>query len=223
MPDKMIPIATAKRLSLYYRYLRILHETGTKRISSNDLSEAVKVDSATIRRDFSYFGALGKRGYGYDVEELMKFFGRILNQDRLTNVALVGVGNLGRALLHYNFRRSHNIRISAGFDVDETLINTVRDGIPIYGTDELIQQLSDQQIEVAILAVPSEVAQQTADVLVEGGIKGILNFTPIRISVPPHVKVQQVDLTNELQTLIYFIHNDSEDDFSESLFDNDVD
>lgn len=212
MTEKMIPIATAKRLSLYYRYLRILHETGTERISSTELSDAVKVDSATIRRDFSYFGALGKRGYGYDVEELMNFFSKILNQDRLTNVALVGVGNLGQALLHYNFRRSHNIRISAGFDVNKELIGTVHRGIPIYDITEITQELQNQQIEVAILAVPSESAQETADMLTAGGIKGILNFTPIRVSVPENVQVQQVDLTNELQTLIYFINHYSDEE-----------
>ena len=212
MSEKMIPIATAKRLSLYYRYLKILDEVGTHRISSTELSKAVKVDSATIRRDFSYFGALGKRGYGYDVEELMNFFSKILNQDRLTNVALVGVGNLGRALLNYNFRRSHNIRISAGFDIQEELIGTILHNIPIYGMDDLVEQLTEQQIEVAVLSVPPEVAQETTDMLVEGGIKGILNFTPIRVSVPDHLKIHQVDLTNELQTLIYFIHNYKDED-----------
>lgn len=215
MPDKDIPVATAKRLSLYYRYLRILHETGTQRVSSTELSDAVKVDSATIRRDFSYFGALGKRGYGYDVEELMHFFSKILNQDRLTNVALVGVGNLGQALLHYNFRRSHNIRISAGFDINEQLMGTIQHGVPIYNINEVVEQLQQQQIDVAILAVPSEVAQETADDLVAGGIKGILNFTPIRVSVPANVRVQQVDLTNELQTLIYFISHYSVDEMLE--------
>lgn len=211
MKDKPIPIATAKRLSLYYRYLRILHETGTNRISSTELSDAVKIDSATIRRDFSYFGALGKRGYGYDVEELMLFFSKILNQDRLTNVALVGVGHLGQALLNYNFRRSHNIKISAGFDVDKQLIGTVHHGVPIYDIQEAKELLNEQDIDVAILTVPSEAAQATADLLVEAGIKGILNFTPIRVSVPSQVRVQQVDLTNELQTLIYFINHYPED------------
>ena len=95
-----IPKATAKRLAIYHRYLRFLHDAGKRRISSTELSDAVKVDSATIRRDFSYFGALGKRGYGYDVEYLLDFFSQQLNHDRLTNVALVGVGNLGQALLN---------------------------------------------------------------------------------------------------------------------------
>ncbi|WP_423190058.1 redox-sensing transcriptional repressor Rex [Alkalibacterium sp. f15] len=206
MAEKKIPKATARRLPLYYRYLRFLYEAGKERISSAKLSEAVKVDSATIRRDFSYFGALGKRGYGYDVEELMNFFSKTLNQDRLTNVALIGVGNLGQALLNYNFRRNNNIRISAGFDVKDELIGTIHQGVPIYSIDDMVEQLDLQQIDVAILTVPSEVAQEMANKLVEGGVKGIMNFTPIRMTVPEHVRVHNVDLTNELQTLIYFIN-----------------
>ncbi|SEM01498.1 redox-sensing transcriptional repressor [Alkalibacterium putridalgicola] len=206
MVEKKIPKATARRLPLYYRYLRFLYEAGKERISSAKLSEAVKVDSATIRRDFSYFGALGKRGYGYDVEALMNFFSKTLNQDRLTNVALIGVGNLGQALLNYNFRRNNNIRISAGFDVKDELIGTIHQGVPIYSIDEMVEQLDLQQIDVAILTVPSEIAQDMANQLVEGGVKGIMNFTPIRVTVPKHIRVHNVDLTNELQTLIYFIN-----------------
>lgn len=210
MKDKRIPIASAKRLSLYYRYLCILYEMGTTQISSVELSEALKVDSATIRRDFSSFGALGKRGYGYDVEELMRFFSQLLNQDRLTKVALVGVGNLGRALLQYNFKRTHNIQIDAGFDVQDSLIGTIQHDVPIYPPHELEAYIREHGIRVAILSVPAEAAQQTVDVLVHAGVKGILNFTPIRVSVPEDVRVQQVDLTNELQTLIYFITPDSD-------------
>ncbi|MCF0119615.1 MAG: redox-sensing transcriptional repressor Rex, partial [Limosilactobacillus mucosae] len=103
MATRKIPRATAKRLPVYYRYLNVLLNANKRRVSSTELSEAVKVDSATIRRDFSYFGELGKRGYGYDVEKLLNFFKGILNQDKLTSVALVGVGSLGSALMNYNF------------------------------------------------------------------------------------------------------------------------
>lgn len=205
MSDKKIPKATAKRLPLYYRYLRYLFSSGKKKVSSADLSEAVKIDSATIRRDFSYFGALGKRGYGYDVEDLMNFFSKQLNQEQLTNVALVGVGYLGRALLNYNFQGQNSIRISAGFDVDEEIVNTIYEGVPIYHTDDLVSQIEGQKFEVAILAVPGSQGQDLADELVEAGIKGIMNFTPIRLSVPDNVRVLNVDLSNELQSLIYFV------------------
>ncbi|SEL05229.1 redox-sensing transcriptional repressor [Carnobacterium iners] len=205
MNKPKVPKATAKRLPIYYRYLRFLHDAGKDRISSTELSEAVKVDSATIRRDFSYFGALGKRGYGYDVENLMNFFSKTLKQDRLTNVALVGVGNLGHALLNYNFHQSNNMRISAAFDINEDLIGKILSGVPVYPMSDMIEQLKIQQIEIVILTVPTKVAQETANELQKAGVKGIMNFTPIRITVPDDMRVQNVDLTNELQTLIYFL------------------
>ncbi|GEO74864.1 redox-sensing transcriptional repressor Rex [Levilactobacillus namurensis DSM 19117] len=211
MTEQKIPRATAKRLPIYYRYLNILLDADKTRVSSTELSEAVKVDSATIRRDFSYFGALGKRGYGYDVESLIKFFRKILNQDRLTNVALIGVGNLGHALLNFNFHQDGNVRISAAFDVNDKIANTIQSGVPIYPMTELRTQLEEQQIQVAILTVPSEVAQQVTDEAVAGGVKGILNFTPLRVTVPKDVRVQNVDLTNELQTLIYFLEHYNKD------------
>ncbi|AKP63840.1 MULTISPECIES: redox-sensing transcriptional repressor Rex [Levilactobacillus] len=211
MTDQKIPRATAKRLPIYYRYLNILLDADKTRVSSTELSEAVKVDSATIRRDFSYFGALGKRGYGYDVESLIKFFKKILNQDRLTNVALIGVGNLGHALLNFNFHQDGNVRISAAFDVSQDMANTIQSGVPIYPMTDLRTQLEEQQIQIAILTVPSDVAQSVTEEVVAGGVKGILNFTPLRITVPKDVRVQNVDLTNELQTLIYFLEHYNKD------------
>ena len=207
-----IPKATAKRLPLYYRYLIILNEEGKDKVSSTELSEAVQVDSASIRRDFSYFGALGKRGYCYDVKNLLKFFKKILNQDTLTNVALVGVGNLGRALLNYNFKRSNNIRISCAFDINKDITGKILSGVPVYDMSELKKQLSDQQISIAILTVPSSSAQVTTNEMVEAGVKGIMNFTPIRLSAPSTVRVQNVDLATELQTLIYFLDSEKEND-----------
>lgn len=205
MTSQNIPKATAKRLPIYYRYLNMLSDAGKKRVSSNELAEAVKVDSATIRRDFSYFGALGKRGYGYDVENLLEFFKKTLNQDKLTNVALIGVGNLGHALLNFNFHKSNNVRINAAFDINEEITGTIQSGVPIYPMDDMKEQLKIQQIEIVILTVPANVAQGVTNDLIEVGVKGILNFTPLRISVPESVLVQNVDLTNELQTLIYFL------------------
>ncbi|USS84942.1 redox-sensing transcriptional repressor Rex [Fructilactobacillus myrtifloralis] len=205
MAEVKIPRATAKRLPLYYRYLNILHDGGKTRVSSTELADAIHVDSATIRRDFSYFGALGKRGYGYDVDNLLEFFKNILHQDRLTNLALVGVGNLGHALLNFNFHQDSNIRISAAFDVNPKNVNTIQGGVPIYPMDQMINQLRDQQISVAILTVPAKVAQDVADQVSEAGVKGILNFTSRRLDVPDDIRVHNVDLTNELQTLIYFI------------------
>lgn len=205
MSNTKIPHATAKRLPIYYRYLHFLSDDGKKRVSSTELADAVKVDSATIRRDFSYFGALGKRGYGYDVDSLLSFFRKTLKQDKLTNVALIGVGNLGHALLNYNFHQSNNVRISAAFDINEDITGTIQSGVPIYHMNDMKEQLTVQQIKIVILTVPASAAQKVTNELVEVGIKGILNFTPMRITVPNTVRVQNVDLTNELQTLIYFL------------------
>ncbi|MHC5374951.1 redox-sensing transcriptional repressor Rex [Enterococcus sp. LJL120] len=209
MKDHVIPKATVKRLPLYYRYLRILNNAGKTKVSSTELSEAVQVDSATIRRDFSYFGELGKRGYGYDVESLMNFFAKTLNDDQLTNVALVGVGNLGSALLKYKFHQSNSIRISCAFDVNEEIIGRIVDGIPVYPMEDMLEQIRVQQIEVAILTLPAARAQEVVKQLGEAGVKGVLNFTAARLSAPKDVLIQNVDLTNELQTLIYFLHNNN--------------
>ncbi|AXY24685.1 redox-sensing transcriptional repressor Rex [Suicoccus acidiformans] len=203
--EQEIPRATAQRLPIYRRYLSYLKDAGKDRISSSELSEAVKVDSATIRRDFSYFGALGKRGYGYDVDTLLDFFTKVLNQDRLTSVGLIGVGNLGNALLNYNFRKNSNVRIGAAFDINPDLVGTIQAGIPVYSMDELEEQMDLQQLQIMIITVPENHAEEVVDRLIAADVKGILNFTPLRFEVPEGVRVQNVDLTNELQTLIFFI------------------
>lgn len=205
---RQIPKATAKRLPLYHRYLRFFKNLGKTHVSSKELSEAVKVDSATIRRDFSYFGALGKRGYGYEIDDMLVFLGKTLSQDRLTTVALVGVGNLGNALLNYNFKQSNNAHIGAAFDIDTTIVGTIYNGVPVYPIEELTKQLTLMDIEVVILTVPQEVAQKLVPSLEAANVKGILNFTPVRLDVSENIRVQDVDLTNELQTLIYYINSD---------------
>ena len=141
-----IPQATAKRLPLYYRFLKNLHSSGKQRVSSAELSEAVKVDSATIRRDFSYFGALGKKGYGYNVNYLISFFRKTLDQDELTRVALIGVGNLGTAFLNYNFLKNNNTKIECAFDVDPEKMGTMIREVPVYHMDDLEKVLSDSNI-----------------------------------------------------------------------------
>ncbi|CUA81268.1 MULTISPECIES: redox-sensing transcriptional repressor Rex [Anoxybacillus] len=198
-----IPQATAKRLPLYYRFLKNLHASGKQRVSSAELSEAVKVDSATIRRDFSYFGALGKKGYGYNVNYLLSFFRKTLDQDETTEVALFGVGNLGTAFLNYNFSKNNNTKIVMAFDVDPDKVGTEVGGVPVYHLNELEEKLGG--ITVAILTVPAQVAQPITDRLVQKGIKGILNFTPARLHVPEHIRVHHIDLAVELQSLVYFL------------------
>ena len=202
-----IPQATAKRLPLYYRFLKNLHSSGKQRVSSAELSEAVKVDSATIRRDFSYFGALGKKGYGYNVNYLLSFFSKTLDQDELTKVALIGVGNLGTAFLNYNFLKNNNTKIEMAFDVDPAKVGIKMGDVPIYHMDEIEKRIKEDGdgISVAILTVPSAVAQNITDRLVSADVKGILNFTPARLNVPPAIRVHHIDLAVELQSLVYFL------------------
>ncbi|UOQ91817.1 redox-sensing transcriptional repressor Rex [Halobacillus shinanisalinarum] len=198
-----IPQATAKRLPLYYRFLNNLHSQGKLRVSSRELSEAVKVDSATIRRDFSYFGALGKKGYGYNVEYLLSFFRKTLDQDETTKVALIGVGNLGTAFLNYNFTKNNNTKIEVAFDASSDRIGEEVGGVPVQHIDDLEKRMDG--IGVAILTVPATAAQGIADRLVAAGISGVLNFTPARITVPSNVRVHHIDLAIELQALVYFL------------------
>lgn len=198
-----IPQATAKRMPLYYRFLINLHNQEKKRVSSKELSEAIKVDSATIRRDFSYLGAVGKKGYGYNVEYLLDFFKELLEEDGITEVALIGVGNLGTAFLNYNFIRNNNMRISMAFDRSKDKAGTSIGAVPIYHIDDLETKIKD--VDVAILTVPATEAQEVANRLVEKGVIGILNFTPARLTIPKHVRIHHIDLSVELQSFVYFL------------------
>ncbi len=203
MSKQKIPQATAKRLPLYYRFINNLSIQGKTRVSSKELSEAVKVDPATIRRDFSYFGALGKKGYGYNVEYLLEFFKNTLDHDEVTEVVLIGVGNLGTAFLNYNFMRNNSTKIVKAFDRSRKKAGTQIGGVPIYHIDDLETELNN--IDVAILTVPQAEAQEITNRLVNKGVTGILNFTPARLTLPNHVRIHHIDLSVELQSLIYFM------------------
>lgn len=196
--------ATTKRLSLYLRCLKGLEKNGITRIKSSELSKMTQVGSATIRRDFSNFGELGRSGYGYNVSDLIKVFSDMLDTKEEKRIALIGCGNLGQALLHNNFRRNENLKIVCAFDNDPTKIGQELCGYRIYSIDEMNKVLKQEKITVAISTVPSQNAQQAIDQVVENGITAILNFAPDPLVVPENVHVHYIDLTSELQTLIYF-------------------
>ena len=202
-----IPRATAKRLSLYYRIFKRFNAEKIEKANSKQIAEAIGIDSATVRRDFSYFGELGRRGFGYDVKKLMNFFADLLNDNAITNVMIVGVGNMGRALLHYRFHERSKMKVVMAFDTDDhpEVGSTTSDGIPIYGISQIKEKIQSGNVRTAILTVPSVKAQEVASILVEAGIKGILCFSPVNLSLPKDVVVQYVDLTSELQTLLYFM------------------
>lgn len=211
MSDQVkIPRATLKRLPLYYRFVSSLKSKGIDRVNSKAISDALQIDSATIRRDFSYFGELGKKGYGYNIDSLLDFFKSELSESDMIKIAIVGVGNLGKALLTYNFSIHDAMTITEAFDVKEDVIGQKIGNVIVKDNDELITTLKKEEIDVVILTTPERVAQKVADELVQAGVKGILNFTPGRINTPSDVQVHQIDLGIELQSLLFFMKNYSE-------------
>ncbi|HAR3711917.1 TPA: redox-sensing transcriptional repressor Rex, partial [Staphylococcus aureus] len=190
MSDQVkIPRATLKRLPLYYRFVSSLKSKGIDRVNSKAISDALQIDSATIRRDFSYFGELGKKGYGYNIDSLLDFFKSELSESDMIKIAIVGVGNLGKALLTYNFSIHDDMTITEAFDVKEDVIGQKIGNVIVKDNDELVTTLKKEEIDVVILTTPERVAQKVADELVQAGVKGILNFTPGRINTPSDVQV----------------------------------
>lgn len=201
---KYLPKATAKRLPVYLRYLKMLQDSNVMRIKSKDFAQITQIPSATIRRDFSYLGELGRSGYGYDVPYLIEVFSNLLDTEEEKRIALIGFGNLGKALANNNFRRNENLNIVAVFDNNPALIDQEVDGFVVHDLANFKQIVAKEGISVAISTVPSKYSQDVVDVIVEAGITAILSFAPDRVKVPKGVTVQYIDLTTELQTLIYF-------------------
>ncbi len=205
---KKIPNATMKRLPLYYRYFKQAEEAATDRVSSREISDALDIDSATIRRDFSYFGELGRKGYGYNVKSLLNFFMEHIQGTDKKNIVLVGVGNLGSALLNYKFNNlSDKMNVVAGLDNNEELIGTKINDVTIHHSDELESIIKKGNVEVAILTLPVSASQKMAERLVDAGIKGILNFTPTRLDLDKKIYVHNIDLGVELQALFFYMKN----------------
>ncbi|OTN75537.1 redox-sensing transcriptional repressor Rex 2 [Enterococcus sp. 8G7_MSG3316] len=204
LKEKKLPKATAKRLPVYLRHLKILDATGVQRIKSKEFAEITQVPSATIRRDFSHLGELGRSGYGYDVPYLIEVLSHILETNEEKKIALIGFGNLGKALANNNFRRNENLSVTAVFDNDPQLVGQTVGDHYVYGMDQLAEVVKEEGITVAISTVPSRYAQSAVDVIVDAGITAILNFAPDPVVVPKAVNIQYIDLTTELQTLIFF-------------------
>ncbi|MGA2029186.1 MAG: redox-sensing transcriptional repressor Rex [Verrucomicrobiota bacterium] len=199
-----IPRKTIYRLSIYLRCLARLHENGIGTVSSEALAKAAGVKPTQLRKDLAYFGTFGTRGLGYDVTELFKKISEELGTSRLQPVILVGVGHLGLALLSYRGFEKEGFEIVAAFDADPRRKRDKPTKQPIYGMEELAAFVKKQNIRMAILTVPAAVAQEVANQLIEVGITGILNFSPIVLSVPEEVMVNNVNLAIELENLSYF-------------------
>ena len=201
----MIPKATERRMPLYYRYFKFECEKGTERVSSKDISVALQIDSATIRSDFSHFGELGRKGYGYNVRALLDFFIEQLSGTTEQRIAVVGVGNLGSALLRYNFgdNLSENIQLCAGFDTDPEIIGTTVGDYNVYDMKDLHKMVRKLKINIAIIAVPQEEALAVKEEIEKAGIRGVMNFAPTHINSTDGFIVHDVDLTMELQSLLF--------------------
>lgn len=200
-----IPEMTIRRLSIYTRCLQQLEEDGVKTISSQELAERFNLNSAQVRKDLAYFGEFGVRGIGYYVSGLKAELLKILGLDREWPVALVGFGNLGSALFNYKGFGRQGFRISAIFDDDPAKTGRVLDGIPILPLRDLSREVKAKNLQIGIVAVPAEAAQVVADRLVASGIKAILNFAPVRLKVAKDVRLKNVDLSIELESLSFAI------------------
>lgn len=202
---KKIPKAVIKRLSLYARALKVMSVNRIEKVSSQELGTELGINPAQVRKDLAYFGQFGIPGVGYFVEELRKHIKGILGTDESVKIALIGVGNLGQALLSYAPFRQEGFIFVAAFDSDNRKVGTQRINVPIYHIDEFPARRIEMGIEIVILAVPTQAAQEITDIAVQSGVQAILNFVPVRLIVPPHVKVHYVDLTIELESLSYYL------------------
>jgi redox-sensing transcriptional repressor len=204
------PDVVIRRLPLYARSLRYLLQEDIRSVSSQELGERINVTAAQIRKDLSYFGEFGKQGIGYDVEKLLHQIERILGLNQQWPVALVGIGHLGEAIARYEGFRSQGIRIAALFDSDPAKIGSQVNDVTIQHDSQIKQALRDQAIKLAIIAVPASRAQEVADMLVEAGVRAILNYAPVIIQVPENVWVRHIDPVATLHSMTYYLAREEE-------------
>jgi redox-sensing transcriptional repressor len=202
--ERRIPEATVARLPLYYRALLEAAERQVATISSERLAELAGVNAAKVRKDLSYLGSYGTRGVGYDVEYLLHEISRELGLTRDWPVAIVGIGNLGRALANYRGFGARGFRVVALVDADPALVGQLVADQPVEPITDLDAIVRERQIAIGVLATPASVAQEVADQLVAAGVRSILNFAPAVLTVPDGVSLRKVDLAIELQILSFY-------------------
>jgi redox-sensing transcriptional repressor len=199
-----IPERAITRLSIYLRCLEELLADGTAAVSSQQLAERFGLNSAQVRKDLAYFGQFGVRGLGYYTEELKGNLERILGLNQQWEVALVGLGNLGSALLNYRGFQQRGFRLVAAFDNDPSKVGMRIGRVPVFDVERIVPVLKRRRIKMAVIAVPAAAAQGVTNQLVAAGVNAILNFAPTQLSVPKRVKVQNVDLSVMLKTLSFY-------------------
>ncbi|MEI7024509.1 redox-sensing transcriptional repressor Rex [Paenibacillus sp. y28] len=205
MKTPKISEAVVRRLPVYLRFLNELQKNDIHTVSSQDLGQRLDLNPAQIRKDLAYFGEFGKKGIGYDVSYLIEKISQILKLDRTVHVALVGAGNLGRALCNYNVYSQDRMQIVAVFDAVPEKIGEMISHLRVQPMQELQETIKRQEVRIGIITVPAVEAQNVANQFVEAGVEAILNFAPAVIKVPEHVRVQYTDLTTELQSLAYYL------------------
>lgn len=202
-----VPKSVVNRLSLYLRELQHLRRDGKETISSQSLGERLGFSDAQVRKDLAYFGHFGQPGIGYRCGELIDAIRKILGTSRPWSVAVVGVGNLGRALLGYKGFFEQGFNLVAAFDSDPPKVGTTVEGVRVRPMEELPERVRLDRIQLAMIAVPSVAAQPVADRLVESGVRGIVNFAPVTLSLPEGVSLVGVDLAVELEQIAFSVAN----------------
>lgn len=204
---KKISDSTISRLSKYYRTLGRLIEKKVKTVSSDEIAEIDGVTSAQVRKDLSFFGTFGKRGLGYNTVDLQNNIVTILGLYKKWNVALVGIGNIGRALVDYQEFKKQGFIIKLLLDNDEDKIGTIVGDLEIKPFAQAVEYLEEEKIQIAIVAIPAKVAQGVVNSLTDAGVKAILNFAPLSLKVPKGVMIKNENMSIELEALSYFLTN----------------
>ncbi len=207
LSGKRISESTINRLSLYYRALSLLEKEGYETVSSKVLARREKLTPAQVRKDLSFFGSFGTRGLGYPVADLKKEIAVILGIDRVWRVALVGIGNIGSALVSYKEFARQGFQIVKLFDNDQRKIGSNHKGIIVSDINNLATELAEDNIEMVVLTVPATVAQYIVDEIVKAGIKAILNFAPVNLKVPDDIYLRNENMSMELEYLSFAIVN----------------
>ena len=203
MENRAISQAVIKRLPRYMRYLTELRAQGVERISSQELSEQMKVTASQIRQDLNLFGGFGQQGYGYNVSNLIREIGIILGLDQSHDIIVIGAGNLGRALAGYANFENRGLFIRALFDIKpENTVKNVR-GLPVYSMDELPEYLKNNRVDIAVLTIPKTAALSAAQILYNGGVRGFWNFAHLDLALPDDAFVENVHLSDSLMQLTY--------------------
>jgi len=202
---KKIPDIVIKRLPIYYRFLTNLHQMGISRVSSSDLGKKMGITSSQVRQDFFNFGSFGLQGYGYDVEQLRQEIGNILGLNKQRTMIIIGAGHLGQALARHSAFEKDGYSVIGIFDVNPHLVGTKIRDIDIMHVNQLTKFCQEHKVDIAVITVPRTYAKEVADLVISLGIKGIWNFTSVKLTVPDNVAVENIHLSDSLITLGHYV------------------